>query len=308
MRKLITYYLFVIGLAYAITHIIRVLANRYFPDELFLQYTVFLPYLVSSLVVSHLLFVYLTNNSTIRSSNYLHTLNSVHFRSFVESTIHSYLAEKQAVDSSGLSADEKSDLIEVVKSQIGSDLIKQIEERYEQSKIEKGIELSIYEKCEDSCQRLSNEIDALSRRSNVNLIIGVSTTIVAVSILVYIARDIPSDLKDWSSLLPLFIPRFSIAIFIEIFSFFFLRLYKTGLNDIKYYQNELTTIESLFIALRLSMKNDYGNSPTMVLEKLSSNDRNRVHLGHTSDSDTKIVSSDIEGILSQVVNLVKASS
>ena len=42
------------------------------------------------------------------------------------------------------------------------------------------------------------------------------------------------------------------AIFIEVFSFFFLKLYKSGLADILYYQNELTNLESKFLALELA--------------------------------------------------------
>ena len=44
-------------------------------------------------------------------------------------------------------------------------------------------------------------------------------------------------------------PRLTLSIFIEFFSFFFLRLYKTGISEIKYFQNELTNAELKFIAV-----------------------------------------------------------
>jgi hypothetical protein len=52
--------------------------------------------------------------------------------------------------------------------------------------------------------------------------------------------------------------RVSIALFIKTFAYFFLRLYKTSLEDIKYYQNEMTNIESKGLAFKtvVELKNE----------------------------------------------------
>ena len=50
-----------------------------------------------------------------------------------------------------------------------------------------------------------------------------------------------------------FLPRLSIVLIIEVFSYFFLRLYKTSLAEIKYFQNEATNIEHNFVALEAAI-------------------------------------------------------
>jgi hypothetical protein len=68
--------------------------------------------------------------------------------------------------------------------------------------------------------RILREIEDLSRRGNLNLAIGVVTTLSAAALLfISIGKEI--DIKDPTSTLNYFIPRVSTVIFIEIFSFFF---------------------------------------------------------------------------------------
>ena len=54
------------------------------------------------------------------------------------------------------------------------------------------------------------------------------------------------------------LPRLSFVFIIELFAYFFLRLYKEGLDEIKYFQNELTNIESKLISVEVAYitKND----------------------------------------------------
>jgi hypothetical protein len=99
--------------------------------------------------------------------------------------------------------------------------------------------------------RLNREIGELGRRGNINLLIGIITTVVGVGILVYVVYSTLGDNEDfgWKSGVHTIL-RISIALFIQTFAYFFLRLYKTSLEDIKYYQNEITNIESRWLALK----------------------------------------------------------
>ena len=74
--------------------------------------------------------------------------------------------------------------------------------------------------------------------------------IMRVSILGYVVYTSAGDGEDfgWKSGVHTVL-RVSIALFIQTFAYFFLRLYKTSLEDIKYYQNEITNIESRWLAL-----------------------------------------------------------
>lgn len=128
-------------------------------------------------------------------------------------------------------------------------------------------------------KRLRDEIELLARRGNLNLTIGVLTTIFGVGALAYVVLSQPefpahadpaSSFVFFTSLLS----RLSVAIFIEVFAFFFLRLYKSGLEDIRYYQNEITNIESKETALLSIANNDTCELKKVVIEVLSKTERN----------------------------------
>ena len=79
---------------------------------------------------------------------------------------------------------------------------------------------------EQTRNRVLNEIVALGRRVMANLIIGILTTLLAIGVLTYIVLTADLNSTDWQTNIPNYLLRLSLAIFIEMFSFFFLRLYK----------------------------------------------------------------------------------
>jgi len=89
-------------------------------------------------------------------------------------------------------------------------------------------------------ERLWSELAAQSRRSNLNLVIGVMTTIIAVGFLIYMEFGPRPKLDSWQDIAQHYIPKLSIVIFIEVFAFFFLRLYKSTLEELKSYHDDLT--------------------------------------------------------------------
>jgi hypothetical protein len=122
--------------------------------------------------------------------------------------------------------------------------------------------------------RLLDEVSALTRRGNLNLVIGGFTTIIAVVLLGYVVLTAESVPLTVDSFLWHYAPRLTISIFIQIFSFFFLKLYRNSLEDIKYFQNELTNLHSKFIALEAAMSVGDLEITANAIEKLSSTDRN----------------------------------
>lgn len=120
---------------------------------------------------------------------------------------------------------------------------------------------------------MSKEIESLGRRGNLNLVIGVVTTIAAVTVLATTVLSGNHQLTQ-GELMAYYIPRLSLSIFIELFSFFFLKLYKAGLNEIKYFQNELTNAEMKFIAAEKAVTSDTEGSIAGVIKELSSTERN----------------------------------
>ncbi|MEZ6139016.1 MAG: hypothetical protein R3B84_00460 [Zavarzinella sp.] len=134
---------------------------------------------------------------------------------------------------------------------------------------------SIADRSESSLKRIYLEIDALGRRGTLNLSIGVIMALIGVTLLGYIVLNGTKELSSsYSSLATHFFPRFTVVILIELFSFFFLRLYKSSLDEIKYFQNEATNLEMRFTALDAVLH--FGDKPlrAKVIDSLLQTDRN----------------------------------
>jgi hypothetical protein len=178
-----------------------------------------------------------------------------------------------------LGNDEQQQLIEMIQQQLERSLSKEfissVEMKYGDKITEELQTESLEKHIQVTQSRLRLEIGSLNRRGIVNLIIGSLTTLVAVGILASSILD-NSLPTEPDKLAAHFLPRITLSIFIEIFSFFFLRLYSSGLNDIKYYQNELTNIESKFIALRRALQMSEVGPLTEILQKLAGTERNFV--------------------------------
>jgi hypothetical protein len=86
----------------------------------------------------------------------------------------------------------------------------------------------------------------------------------------------PAGENTVSAVISYYIPRISVVVFIEVFAFFFLRLYKIGLDDVKYYQNELTNVELKLRALSEALKSGEAPTITLVITELAKTERNFV--------------------------------
>lgn len=120
--------------------------------------------------------------------------------------------------------------------------------------------------------RLSAEVEAQARRGNLNLILGILTTAMGLGILGYSVYFAPGGkLED---LIAYFAPRLTLGILVQVFSYFFLRLYKQSLSEIKYFQNEITNIESHQLAILMAKTSDDAALPSRIVETLMKVERN----------------------------------
>ncbi len=124
--------------------------------------------------------------------------------------------------------------------------------------------------------RIQKEIVNLSRRANINLGIGAIIAFIGIAGL---TAFILSTSKDVESLeiMPLVIHwlvRLSLVTIVEVFAFFFLKMYKTELTSIQYFQDELTSIESRKIALLFSVLQNSEDSTCKSISCLLEIDRN----------------------------------
>ena len=141
---------------------------------------------------------------------------------------------------------------------------------------------------DDVISRLKREISDQRLRSNINLILGMLITVGGLYLLwstvsIVDASDLlktfakegeESNYKFLKSLILPIVPRLLLVIFVEIFAYFFLRLYKDGLSEIKYFQNELTNIESKLYSVMFAYLTKSDDSLKEGLLSLSTTERN----------------------------------
>lgn len=208
------------------------------------------------------------------------------------------------------SEEEREEIKSAVKTSLLEDtsnqLLHEIEQKYS-DEIKRNVQLdALRDQLAQTRERLRKEIDALGRRGNVNLVIGVLTTVVAVSILATPVLLQKTDLT-LETLVSHFFPRLTLSFFIEIFSFFFLRLYKTGLEEIKFYQNELTSIECKFVALENARFSQEAADLGVVLKNLSMTDRNHADLQQSNSSKAPEIDQAWIKSLSELIKNVRGS-
>lgn len=156
--------------------------------------------------------------------------------------------------------------------------------------------------------RLNSEIDKLSRKANVNLVIGSLTTIVALLALGVIVFQNTGSFVSLTDMLYHYIPRLSLIIFVEVFAYFFLRLYKLNLSDMKYFQNELTTVELKLASLTTAINFGKDVDISAITIELSKTERNFiVKKGETTVESvkSKFDKTDLNEILKSITEIAK---
>ena len=143
------------------------------------------------------------------------------------------------------------------------------EEAIENSKIRQ-----LYEDFEDLSYRVLGELSRLRRSANLNLVIGTITTSLALTALGFEVFNSDLNFANSVELFSHYVPRLSLIVFIEIFAFFFLKLYKANLQDIKYYNNEMTNIEFKLISLKTAINSEDKNLVTLTITELIKTERN----------------------------------
>lgn len=125
-------------------------------------------------------------------------------------------------------------------------------------------------------KRIRLEIGSLNKRANINLIIGGFVALFGIGTLVAFLLTVQdSSSGDGLALLIVrWVARLSLVSLVELFAFFFLKIYKTELLSIQYYQDELTSIESRKIALLFSVIHDCQEDVSKSIDCLVNIDRN----------------------------------
>lgn len=124
-------------------------------------------------------------------------------------------------------------------------------------------------------ETLTKRIQLTNKNANLNLIIGIVTSVIAISFLLFFLFN--SDSPDtYKKILSEHIPRVSLIILTELLSFFFLKLYRVNLDEIKYFQNEITNIDLKLSSLKTALYSKNQQDISLVIKNLSETERNKV--------------------------------
>lgn len=127
----------------------------------------------------------------------------------------------------------------------------------------------------DMKERLQSELNYVSKRSRLNLVIGIYSAFISMAMLVYVSissRLYGNSMENLYHLAPFV----SLTILLQVFTYFFLGLHKRNLSEIKYYQNEITNVESRMIAIILSAKIREKETTSILIKDLMATERNFV--------------------------------
>jgi len=128
-------------------------------------------------------------------------------------------------------------------------------------------------------ERLRGASSTVTIRGFLNLLIGIGFAIGALYLLKEAVEIFsPERLRSITTVEISYIIgiRLSLALIITLISYFFLSLYRKSLDDVKFYNNEITNISSRAAALSISIKRDDKESIVAVIEKLMDDDRNNL--------------------------------
>ena len=159
---------------------------------------------------------------------------------------------------------------------------------------------SLEERYQLTRTRLAQETKDLAERGNFNLVIGAFVALAGLVVLGYTVSNTPTS-SDGMTLLSYYVPRTTLVVLIEVFAYFFLSLYKTSLTEIKYFQNELTNVESKHLAGELAQKTDDSQIRVTVIDQLARTERN----SQNQPSKTQAEVPDQNNSLSALTDAVK---
>ncbi|WP_288462638.1 hypothetical protein [uncultured Chryseobacterium sp.] len=174
---------------------------------------------------------------------------------------------------------DEEEIGKLIKSLINQNLeseqfLKAVEAKFGTQLAEEQKILRINRDFESINQRIGFEIARLSKSANINLVFGSLSTLFAIGFLGYEVLYNPVKFSELIPLLSHYIPRIAIVVFVEVFAFFFLKIYKANLNDIKYFHNEKTNIDLKLIAIKAALATKNEIIIQLSIEELAKTERN----------------------------------
>lgn len=196
------------------------------------------------------------------------------FQQMLETRLYEF--NKNLKSSSSLNENEVDKIVEQVSTSVGQKVVeKKLDDLFGDHKKVQNLYNSTETAAsnfEELLTELSDERETVSNRSAVNLRIGVVIATVGAGLLLYFVLSIGGEANtiDWWQ----FFARFSIVVILQLFSYFFLNLYRIGLNDIKFYRNEVTNVRMMKASLISALQTEDSDLVKSILVRMSETERN----------------------------------
>lgn len=216
----------------------------------------------------------------------------------INKTIPQIIKKLENIDSNNID-DEKEKIIDFLKKETMQETSNQ------DTPLTKEEGYFLHNQQMQTINRLNFELESLIKRGNLNLTIGIVTAVTGLFLLSYFTLTIKITSTSLENFFIEFLPRFSLVVLVEIFAYFFLRLYKMNLAEIKYIQNEITSVEFKFLGLHM-LKEDKDISPE-ILNNLINTERNFIiEKGQTTIDIEKLKAEEqsTQNMLGKVSNLL----
>lgn len=187
----------------------------------------------------------------------------------IERTVASLLREHSAI-AQVFEPGEREQLVatalERIEKSLGEGAREEVRKRFLSEELMVARDLTV--------RRLQDAVRRTASRTTNNLLFGIAFSITAVVILFMSLGS--NELSTNQELARYFIPRILVVLLVELVAYFFLRLYRSGIEEVRFYQNELTNAESRWGALSTSLLINDASALRIVIKALAETERNFV--------------------------------
>ncbi|GLR79801.1 hypothetical protein HUE56_19770 [Azospirillum oryzae] len=203
-----------------------------------------------------------------------------------------------------IQAGDGENLLEIIKKSFESTFSAESRDNVENAKKKEMVDVCVLP-LQNASRRLAFEVNRSAGRTSTNLIFGSLVAIIGIFIIgsaVFGGPDM-TDLvsRDSTKITPeitiiiAFLPKTVLGIFVEVVAFFFLKLYRRGFDEIRYFQNEISNLDALASALSASLMSGNSDLVKSVAEKIASIERNFVIEKGQSTIDLRREEMHVEG-------------
>lgn len=172
-----------------------------------------------------------------------------------------------------ISAADGDKLIADVKKRIVGNTIMLAQDSLKEDISKYKSRINLDKTSDEMVDRLQKEITRLNRRGGVNLVVGTVMAVLGITCMAVIVLNSQPPTNLMPYLLHM-IPKVSFVLLVEIFAYFFLKLYKNGFEEVKFFQNEITNIESRVLAIKFIDNEKQPDLMKDIIVNLMSTERN----------------------------------